>query len=187
MEGKGSVGAPYNVLFLCTGNAARSIIAEAIMNRLGAPRFRAYSAGSHPKGEVSPRALALLTRLEFQTDGLRSKSWEEFAAPGAPQLDFVVTVCDEAANEPCPVWPGQPITAHWSIPDPGAGGGSEADISQAVADAYHLLQDRITRFCALPLAAIDRPSLPGKLEDIGKMGSQTRWAAEPPLGADGRS
>ncbi|MBI3678683.1 MAG: arsenate reductase ArsC [Proteobacteria bacterium] len=169
MSDKESAGHPYNVLFLCTGNSVRSIMAEAILNRVGAPRFRAYSAGSRPKGEVSPQTIALLRSFRFKTDGLCSKSWEEFAAPGAPKLDFVFTVCDNAANEVCPVWPGQPMSAHWGVPDPAAAGGSQAIISRALFDAYRLLQNRIGMFCALPLTSLDRLSLKRMIRDIGKM------------------
>ena len=143
--------APRHVLFLCTANSARSILAEAILNRVGAPRFRAFSAGSKPKGAVNPRALALLTRLGFETDGLRSKSWEAFAAPGAPPLDWVVTVCDEVGGQTCPVWPGGPATLHWSVPDPSQAA-SEAAVDQALAEAYRLLHARIVAFCAQPSA-----------------------------------
>ncbi len=161
-------GPPYSVLFLCTGNSARSILAEALMNRLGAPNFRAVSAGSMPKGEVHPRALALLRRQGIPTQGLRSKSWEEFGGPDAPALDFVFTVCDNAANEVCPIWPGQPMTAHWGIPDPAAAEGSEAEVALAFADAFRLLRNRIQLFLNLPLDKIDRLSLQRRLEEIGK-------------------
>lgn len=160
-------GRPYNVLFLCTGNSARSILAEAITNRLGAPRVRAYSAGSQPKDVVNPHALALLRSLGFQTDGLRPKSWAEFAAPGAPKLDCVITVCDKVAKEACPVWPGAPISAHWSVPDPADAGSSDAAISQALAEAYDLLHGRVTDFCALPLDSLDRSSLQKEISAIG--------------------
>ncbi len=169
MTTKGTAENPYNVLFLCTGNSARSIIAEALMNRLGAPRFRAFSAGSDPKGQVNPHSIALLKSLNYKTDGFRSKSWDEFAAPGAPQLDFVFTVCDNAANEVCPIWPGQPMSAHWGVPDPAAAEGSEAVIAQAFADAYRMLQNRISVFVNLPMASIDRLSLQKRLDDIGAM------------------
>lgn len=158
----------YNVLFLCTGNSARSIIAEAIMNRLGQGRFRAYSAGSRAKGEVHPFALDLLRQLNFNTDFARSKSWDEFAVAGAPKMDFVFTVCDNAANEICPVWPGQPMSAHWGVPDPAAAGGSEAERRLAFSEAYRMLDSRISIFTALPLAGIDRLSLQRKLDDIGR-------------------
>lgn len=169
MTTKGTAENPYNVLFLCTGNSARSIIAEALMNRLGAPRFRAFSAGSDPKGQVNPHSIALLKSLNYKTDGFRSKSWDEFAAPGAPQLDFVFTICDNAANEVCPIWPGQPMSAHWGVPDPAAAEGSEAVIAQAFADAYRMLQNRISVFVNLPMASIDRLSLQKRLDDIGAM------------------
>ena len=169
MTSKGTAENPFNVLFLCTGNSARSIIAEALMNRLGAPRFRAFSAGSDPKGQVNPHSIALLKSLNYKTDDFRSKSWDEFAAPGAPQLDFVFTVCDNAANEVCPIWPGQPMSAHWGVPDPAAAEGSEAVIAQAFADAYRMLQNRISVFGNLPMASIDRLSLQKRLDDIGAM------------------
>jgi len=169
MTSKGTAENPFNVLFLCTGNSARSIIAEALMNRLGAPRFRAFSAGSDPKGQVNPHSIALLKSLNYKTNDFRSKSWDEFAAPGAPQLDFVFTVCDNAANEVCPIWPGQPMSAHWGVPDPAAAEGSEAVIAQAFADAYRMLQNRINVFVNLPLASVDRLSLQKRLDDIGAM------------------
>ena len=167
---------PKNVLFLCTGNSARSILAEAIMNREGQGRFRAWSAGSMPKGEVHPQALALLRRLHYPTDGLRSKPWDEFAVPGTPALDFVFTVCDNAAGEVCPIWPGQPITAHWGIPDPAAAEGSDAEIALAFADAYRLLNNRISLFMNLPMARLDRMSLQKKLNEIGGTEGATRPA-----------
>jgi len=157
----------YNTLFLCTGNSARSIMAQAILQRIGAGKFNAFSAGSMPKGEVHPEALALLKRLNHKTDGLRSKSWEEFAKPG-PELDFVFTVCDNAAGEVCPVWPGQPMTAHWGIPDPAAAAGSKIDIARAFADAYGALQNRIAIFVNLPFGALDRLSLQSRLDAIGR-------------------
>ena len=158
----------YNVLFLCTGNSARSILGEAILNKMGKGKFVAYSAGSMPKGDVNPHALALLQRLGFATDGLRSKSWDEFAKPGAPQLDFVFTVCDNAANEVCPVWPGQPMTAHWGVPDPAAAEGSETKIAQAFRDAFMALQRRIELFANLPVPSLDRMSLKKRLDEIGR-------------------
>ncbi|MBD8893465.1 arsenate reductase ArsC [Roseibium litorale] len=158
----------YNVLFLCTGNSARSIIAEALMNRLGQGRFKAFSAGSHPKGVVHPHTLALLERSNFKTDFARSKSWEEFAEPGAPALDFVFTVCDDAAGEACPVWPGQPMTAHWGVPDPAAAEGSEAERRLAFAEAFRMLSARISIFVNLPLGSIDKLSLQKRLDQIGK-------------------
>ncbi|MGX1309539.1 arsenate reductase [Amorphus suaedae] len=159
---------PMNVLFLCTGNSARSILAESILNRDGASRFRAYSAGSQPKGAVHPYALELLERLNFPTEGLRSKSWSEFAEPGAPAMDFVFTVCDQAAAESCPVWPGQPMTAHWGIPDPAAAEGTEAERRLAFADAFRMLNARISLFLALPMASLDQLSLQRQLDRIGK-------------------
>ncbi len=158
----------YNVLFLCTGNSARSIIAEAIINRVGAGKFIGYSAGSDPKGEVNPHTIRLLKQLNYKTDEFRSKNWDEFARPGAPALDFVFTVCDNAANEVCPIWPGQPMSAHWGIPDPAAATGSDAEIALAFSDAYRLLNNRIAIFCALPFSSLDRLSLQKRLSDIGK-------------------
>jgi len=160
---------PYNVLFLCTGNSARSILAEAILNRVGKGRFHAVSAGSQPKGEVNPHSIALLKNLGYDTSFARSKSWDEFALPGAPKMDFVFTVCDQAAAESCPIWPGQPMTAHWGVPDPAAVTGTEAEISAAFADAYRMLERRISVFASLPLSSIDRMALKPKLADIGKM------------------
>ncbi len=159
---------PFNVLFLCTGNSARSIMAEVILNRAGQGKFRAYSAGSQPKGQVHPYALDLLTRLHYDVTGLRSKSWSEFAAPGAPKLDFVFTVCDNAAAETCPVWPGQPMTAHWGVPDPAAATGTEAEVRLAFADALRMLTNRIDIFVALPLRSLDQLSLQKQLDAIGK-------------------
>jgi arsenate reductase len=159
----------YNVLFLCTGNSARSIIAEAILNRIGQGRFRAFSAGSQPKGQVNPHALALLKALHHDTSGLRSKSWSEFAKPGAPALEFVFTVCDNAAGEACPVWPGQPMTAHWGIPDPAEAKGSPAEIALAFKDAYRMLNQRIGIFVSLPLASLDGLTLQKRLREIGRL------------------
>jgi len=158
---------PYNVLFLCTGNSARSILAEAILQRVGAGKFVAYSAGSHPKGEVNPYAITLLQRFNYKTDGFRSKSWDEFAQAGEPALDFVFTVCDNAAGEVCPIWPGQPMSAHWGVPDPAAVDGSEAEIAAAFADSYGRLLNRITIFTSLPIAGLDRLSLQKRLDNIG--------------------
>jgi protein-tyrosine-phosphatase len=158
----------YNVLFLCTGNSARSIIAEALLNRYGAGRFKAYSAGSHPKGAVHPYAIDLLEKLGLPTAGLRSKGWEEFARPGAPELDFVFTVCDNAANEVCPVWPGQPMTAHWGIPDPAAVEGSETAKRKAFNEALRLLTNRIRIFVSLPDRGLDKISLQKRLDEIGR-------------------
>ena len=159
---------PYNVLFLCTGNSARSILAEAILNRLGAGRFVAFSAGSTPRGEVNLHAINLLKKLNYPTDGLRSKAWDEFAQPGAPDLDFVFTVCDNAAGEVCPIWPGQPMTAHWGLPDPAEATGSEAQIGLAFSDAYRMLWNRINIFTNLPMEGLDRLSLQKRLDAIGK-------------------
>jgi arsenate reductase len=164
---------PFNVLFLCTGNSARSILAEAILNRIGAGKFVAHSAGSQPKGAVHPQALALLQRLGFPTAGLRSKSWDEFAVAGAPHLDFVFTVCDNAANEVCPVWPGQPMTAHWGVPDPAAAEGTESQIAQAFRDAFLALQRRIELFANLPVRSLGRMALKKHLDEIGRTASET--------------
>ena len=157
----------HNVLFLCTGNSARSILAEAILNREGAGRFSAYSAGSQPKGEVHPYALDLLRRMNHDTSELRSKSWDEFAATGAAKMDFVFTVCDNAAAEACPVWPGQPMSAHWGVPDPAAAEGTEAERRLAFADTYRMLTNRISIFTNLPLSSLDRLSLQKHLDSIG--------------------
>ena len=158
----------YNVLFLCTGNSARSILAEAILNKDGGEKFRAFSAGSQPKGEVNPHALELLRASGYDVSGLRSKSWAEFARPGAPKLDFVFTVCDNAAGEACPLWPGQPMTAHWGIPDPADAGGSAAEIAFAFKDAYRMLKRRIDLFSALPIAKLDPLALTARLKAIGR-------------------
>jgi arsenate reductase len=158
----------YNVLFLCTGNSARSILAEGILNFKGRPSFTAYSAGSHPTGTVRPEALRQLEQAHIPVKGLRSKSWEEFAAPGAPQLDFVFTVCDNAAAEVCPVWPGQPLTAHWGVPDPAAVRGSAAEVERAFREAYFLLDRRISLFLCLPFKALDNLALKRELDDIGR-------------------
>ena len=158
----------YNVLFLCTGNSARSILAEAALNRLGAGKFRAYSAGSTPTGEVNAAAVALLKRLNYKTDGFRSKSWDEFAADGAPEMQFVFTVCDNAANEVCPVWPGQPMSAHWGVPDPAAVEGTSAEIAAAFADAYRMLNARIEAFVNLPFDGLDRLALQRRVAEIGR-------------------
>ena len=170
---------PYHVLFLCTGNSARSILAEAILNKLGAGKFRAFSAGSQPKGQVNPHTLALLSSLGYETAGVRSKSWGEFARPGAPALDFVFTVCDNAAGETCPVWPGQPMTAHWGVPDPAEATGSEAQIALAFRDAYRMLHQRIGVFTALPIRSLDALSLQQRLTEIGRMEGATAKAADP--------
>jgi arsenate reductase len=158
----------YNVLFLCTGNSARSILAEAILNKKGKPRFTAYSAGSHPSGKVRPEALQQLEAAHITTSGLRSKSWDEFAKPDAPKMDFVFTVCDNAANEVCPVWPGQPMTAHWGVPDPAAVKGSAHEIERAFREAFTILDRRISLFLSLPLASIDRLSLKKEVDRIGQ-------------------
>jgi protein-tyrosine-phosphatase len=160
--------APYNVLFLCTGNSARSIIAECVLNRLGCGHFHAYSAGSHPRGAVHPYALDLLRRQNYAVDKLRSKSWDEFAAPDAPLLDFVFTVCDNAAGEVCPIWPGQPMTAHWGLPDPAAAEGTEAEQRLAFADTLRALQARIGIFVSLPLDKLDKLTLQKRLREIGR-------------------
>lgn len=159
---------PYNVLFLCTGNSARSILAECIMNREGLGRFVAYSAGSQPRGSVHPLALELLKRQNYQTSILRSKSWDEFAGPGAPKLDFVFTVCNNAANEACPIWPGQPMSAHWGIPDPAAHEGSDTEKALAFAEAYRMLSNRISVFVNLPIASLDQLTLQRRLSEIGE-------------------
>jgi protein-tyrosine-phosphatase len=169
----------FNVLFLCTGNSARSILAEAILNKIGAGNFRAFSAGSHPKGEVHPLASRLLSDLHYDVASFRSKSWHEFAKPGAPSLDFVFTVCDNAAGETCPLWPGQPLTAHWGVPDPAAATGSAAEVALAFKDAYRMLHQRIAVFAALPIKSLDRLSLQAKLRDIGRMEGATGRIPEP--------
>ncbi len=166
----------YNVLFLCTGNSARSIMAEAILDRAGRGRFKAFSAGSHPKGKINPHALDLLRKFNYDVSSLRSKSWAEFAKPGAPDLDFVFTVCDNAAGESCPLWPGQPITAHWGIPDPAAAEGSAAEIALAFKDAYRMLNRRIDLFLALPIEKIDRLVLTTRLKEIGRSEGATEKA-----------
>lgn len=164
-----TVDRPLNVLFLCTGNSARSILAEAIINRLGMGKFKGYSAGSMPSGKVHPMALELLNRLNYDTSTARSKSWEEFAGPGAPELDFVFTVCDNAANEVCPIWPGQPMSAHWGLPDPVAVEGDETQRALAFADTYRMLNNRIGIFTSLPLTSLDKLSLQRRIDAIGKM------------------
>jgi arsenate reductase len=158
----------YNVLFLCTGNSARSIMAESILNFKGKPNFTAYSAGSHPSGAPRPEALKQLELARIPTDGLRSKSWDEFAAPGAPHLDFVFTVCDNAAKEVCPYWPGQPMTAHWGIPDPAAVKGTPEEIARAFRDAFMVLDRRIGLFLSLPLATLEQFAIKQEIEKIGK-------------------
>ena len=168
----------YNVLFLCTGNSARSIMAEAILNRDGLGNFRAFSAGSKPKGQVHPYALDLLRKLHYDVSKARSKSWLEFSQPDSPKLDFVFTVCDNAAAEACPYWPGQPMTAHWGVPDPAAATGNEAEIRFAFADALRMLTNRINIFVSLPLAKLDRLSLQKQLDAIGKTKDAPATAAE---------
>lgn len=160
--------APYNVLFLCTGNSARSIMAEAILNSKGKPTFKAYSAGSQPSGTVRPEALKQIEVAKLSTAGFRSKSWEEFAKPDAPKLDFVFTVCDSAAKEVCPVWPGQPMTAHWGVPDPAAVQGTEEEVQRAFRDAFFTLQRRIELFLSLPLKSIDTLALQREVDNIGR-------------------
>src|SRR5690242_15920337 len=168
---------PYNVLFLCTGNSARSIIAEAILNKLGAGRFHAYSAGSQPKGQVNPNTIQLLESFDYDVSGFRSKSWSEFAKPGAPALDFVFTVCDNAAGEACPFWPGQPMTAHWGIEDPAAVEGTDLQKEAAFVTAFRYLKNRISVFVNLPLASIDSLSLGTKLREIGRLDGSTSGAS----------
>lgn len=172
-------GRVFNVLFLCTGNSARSIMAEAILNKAGAGKFKAFSAGSRPKGHVHPETLKLLQSLGFDTTRFRSKSWNEFTRPGASALDFVFTVCDNAAGETCPFWPGQPMTAHWGIPDPAAARGSAAEIAVAFKDAYRMLSRRIDVFAALPIASLDQITLQARLKEIGGMDGATAAVKEP--------
>jgi arsenate reductase len=157
----------YNVLFLCTGNSARSITAEAILNGKGKPLFTAYSAGSHPSGVVRPEALKIIQLAHLPTEGLRSKSWEEFAQPGAPEMNFVFTVCDNAAQEVCPIWPGQPMTAHWGVPDPAAVKGTPEQIERAFRDAYLLLERRISLFLSLPFSSLDKLTIQNEINRIG--------------------
>jgi protein-tyrosine-phosphatase len=170
---------PFNVLFLCTGNSARSIMAEAILNKIGAGKFHAYSAGSHPKGQVNSQTIQLLQDLGYDTSIFRSKSWNEFATPSAPTLDFVFTVCDNAAGEVYPVWPGQPMTAHWGIPDPAETKGTPAEIALAFKDAYRMLNQRIGIFTSLPIRSLDQLSLQNKVREIGRMPGATATAVEP--------
>jgi arsenate reductase (thioredoxin) len=170
---------PFKVLFLCTGNSARSIIAEAILNKAGGSRFRAYSAGSQPKDRVNPNTIALLRGLGYDTSQFRSKSWNEFSKPGAPQFDFVFTVCDNAAAETCPLWPGQPMTAHWGIPDPAEATGNPAEIAMAFKDAYRILAQRIGIFVSLPIRSLSLLSLQQRLQHIGRMEGAAAKAAEP--------
>ncbi len=167
---------PYNVLFLCTHNSARSVIAEAIMNKIGAGKFAAFSAGSQPRGAVNPNTLKLLNGLGYDTAGYRSKSWDEFAKPGAPEIDFIFTVCDDAAGEVCPVWPGKPMTAHWGVADPSAVKGSELEVALAFQEAYRLLYRRIELFAALPISGLDTMTLKAKLREIGREEGATEKA-----------
>jgi arsenate reductase len=162
----------YNVLFLCTGNRARSILAEGILRHKGQPLFTAYSAGSHPHGEVHPLAIRELQRAGISTEGLRSKSWDEFADSSAPKMDFVITLCDSAAKETCPVWPGQPMTAHWGIPDPGNAGEDQAVLERAFRDAFVTLDRRIGLFISLPMASLDKLAIKRELDHIGRIGKQ---------------
>lgn len=159
---------PLNVLFLCTGNSARSIMAEAIIGRVGGGKFKGYSAGSHPRGEINPFAATLLTKLNYDVSQFRSKNWDEFAQPGAPRLDFVFTVCDDAANETCPYWPGQPMTAHWGLPDPAAFEGEDVQKALVFADTYRMLNHRLQIFASLPMETLDKVKLQNKLDEIGK-------------------
>lgn len=167
----------YNVLFLCTGNSARSILAESILRKDGAGRFNAYSAGSQPKGEVNPFALKVLAALDYPTDGFRSKTWDEFAVPGGPVMDFVFTVCDDAAGESCPVWPGQPMTAHWGIEDPSHVAGTDIDKERAFSTAFRFMKNRIGAFLSLPLASIDHMAMQRELRRIGAGDGATRRAS----------
>ena len=169
----------YNVLFLCTGNSARSIMAEAILNHKGRPTFTAYSAGSHASGVVRPEALKQIDLARLPTNGLRSKNWDEFAKPESPMMNFVFTVCDNAAKEVCPVWPGQPMTAHWGLPDPAKATGTDAEIAFAFKDTYRMLNQRIGIFTALPIKSLDQFSLQKRLRDIGRMEGATGRVAEP--------
>ncbi len=163
----------FNVLFICTGNSARSIVAEAVLNRAGQGRFRAFSAGSQPKGQVHPYVIDLLRRLNHDLSGVRSKSWLEFSGPNAPKLDFAFTLCDTAAAETCPVWPGQPMTAHWGLPDPAAATGTEAEIRYAFADTLRMLTNRINIFVSLPMESLDQLTLQKQLDAIGKTKDKT--------------
>jgi arsenate reductase len=163
----------YNVLFLCTANSARSIMAEAILNKIGRGKFRAFSAGSQPRGEVNPHAITLLQNLGHDTSGFRSKSWSEFAQGSAPEFDFILTVCDNAAGEACPVWPGKPMTAHWGVPDPAEAEGTPAQIAAAFAETYRMLDRRISIFASLPIAALDQLTLATRLREIGRMDRAT--------------
>ena len=159
---------PYNVLFLCTHNSARSVMAEAIMNRIGAGKFVAYSAGSQPRGAINPNTLKLLNQLGYETDHFRSKSWDEFANPSAPEIDFIFTVCDDAAGEVCPVWPGKPLTAHWGVADPSVAQGNDLEVALAFQETYRLLCRRIELFAALPIRGLDTMTLKARLSEIGR-------------------
>jgi arsenate reductase len=170
-------GKIFNVLFLCTGNSARSILAEAIMNSLGKGKFRAYSAGSHPSGRVHPLALDTLRIAGLSTEGARSKAWDEFAEPGAPKMDFIFTVCDNAAGEVCPIWPGHPMTAHWGVEDPAAFEGTEAEKRAVFLKVFRMLQNRISVFASLPVASLDRQSLQNRINKIGRMGDEAQPAS----------
>ena len=167
-------GRVYNVLFLCTGNSARSVLAEALLNHYGRGRFRAYSAGSHPAGKVNPFTLELLRKNHLPIDGLRSKSWDEFAAPGAPRLDFVFTVCDQAAGEACPFWPGQPVTAHWGVEDPAAAQGTDEDKRRAFLSVFRTLGTRVRLFASLRPELLERTALQAKVKEIGKAGTEAK-------------
>ena len=169
------IGRPYNILFLCTGNSARSIMAESILRKDGAGHFNAFSAGSHPKAEVNPFALQVLEGYDYPTENLRTKSWDEFAEPGAPEMDFVFTVCDNAAGEICPIWPGQPMTAHWGIEDPAAVVGYDIDKERAFVQAFKYLRNRISVFLSLPLASIDKLLLDTRLREIGRLEGSTSY------------
>lgn len=171
-------GARYNVLFLCTGNSARSILAESILRRDGAGRFSAFSAGSHPKGAVNPFAIKVLDAYGYPADGFRSKSWDEFAVPGAQEMDFVFTVCDTAAGEACPFWPGQPMTAHWGVEDPAAVEGTDVEKERAFNLAFRYLKNRICAFTSLPIRSLDKLTLNAKLREIGRMGGSTSESAK---------
>lgn len=172
---------PFNVLFLCTANSARSVLAEAILAKVGGDRFRAFSAGSQPRGQINPHALTLLSSLGHDVSQLRSKSWDEFGDEGAPKMDFIFTVCDNAAGEACPFWPGHPATAHWGIPDPASATGSDAQIAVAFNEAYRMLSRRIEAFIALPMDALDQVALQHKLKEIGRMEGATAFARDPSL------
>jgi len=167
---------PLNVLFLCTGNSARSVMAECILNREGRGKFHAFSAGSQPTGNVNPMALNVLRELNYDVSGLRSKSWDEFAVPDAPKLDFVFTVCDDAANEVCPIWPGQPMTAHWGLPDPAKATGNDAERSLAFDECFRMLNQRISILVNLPIESLSKLSLQEHLHDIGRLGQQKQFA-----------